>query len=63
MYQRGGDIAKEARAEVERVLLAEQKEDGSWIGQGEEANSRVYCTSLAMMSLSVRHHFMPIYQR
>jgi len=63
MYQRGGEIAREARENVERVLLAEQQEDGSWIGRGEEGNSRVYCTALALMSLSVRHHFMPIYQR
>jgi len=63
MYQCGGEAAKEAREGVERVLLAEQQEDGSWIGKGEEGNSRVYCTSLALMSLSVRHHFMPIYQR
>jgi hypothetical protein len=63
MYQRGGESAKQAREEVERVMLAEQQEDGSWIGRGEEGNSRVYCTALAMMSLSVRHHFMPIYQR
>jgi uncharacterized protein YfaS (alpha-2-macroglobulin family) len=63
MYQRGGETAKQAREDVERILLAEQQDDGSWIGKGEEGNSRVYCTSLAMMSLSVRHHFMPIYQR
>jgi len=63
MYQRGGELAKEARAEVERVLLAEQKEDGSWQGRDQEGMSRVYSTALAIMSLSVRHHYMPIYQR
>lgn len=63
MYQVGGSLAKEALDEVQRVLLAEQQEDGSWIGRGEEGNSRVYCTALALMSLSVSYHYMPIYQR
>ena len=62
MYQRGGDIADEARQLVENLLLAEQKENGRWQGQGQEA-APVYNTAMAVLSLSVRHHFMPIYQR
>lgn len=62
MYQRGGDIAKEARQLVESLLLAEQKPDGSWQGVGTET-SKIYATAMALMSLSVRHHFLPIYQR
>ena len=62
MYQRGGDTAHEARQFVENLMLAEQKENGTWAGRGVEA-SEVYSTALAILSLSVRHHFMPIYQR
>jgi len=62
MYQQGGSVADEARQLVENLLLAEQKENGRWLGQGVEA-SPVYGTAMAILSLSVRHHFMPIYQR
>lgn len=62
MYQVGGEDAERARADVERILLAEQKEDGSWAGRDEEGK-RVYSTSMGLLSLSVRYHFMPIYQR
>ena len=62
MYQRGGDTAREAQAYVESLLLAEQKEDGHWQGSSE-CGQPVYGTAMAILSLSVRHHFMPIYQR
>ena len=62
MYQRGETAARAAQAYVERLLLAEQKEDGRWQGAGEYA-SPIYGTALAILSLSVRHHFLPIYQR
>jgi hypothetical protein len=63
MYQRGGEFAEPARQTVESLMLAQQQPDGSWKGISREAESRVYCTALAVLSLSVRHHFMPIYQR
>jgi len=62
MYQQGGTSADEARQLVETLLLAEQKANGCWQGQGGES-SPVYSTAMAILSLSVRHHFMPIYQR
>jgi len=63
MYQRGSDLGKEARQKVENILLAEQKGEGFWQGHGEEGMSKTYSTALAILSLSVNHHFMPIYQR
>ncbi|MDD4869259.1 MAG: terpene cyclase/mutase family protein [Kiritimatiellae bacterium] len=63
MYQRGGELGKEALKEVENVFLAEQKEDGSWQGHSGEGMSKTYSTALAILSLSVNCHFMPIYQR
>jgi len=62
MYQRGGTTADESKQFIESLLLAVQKPDGTWQGGGTEA-SPVYSTALAILSLSVRHHFMPIYQR
>jgi hypothetical protein len=63
MYQRGGEDAEKAREAVEKIMLEMQQDDGSWIGRDQETVSKVYSTSLALLSLSVRYHFMPIYQR
>ena len=39
--------------------------DGAWLARnGEERNvGTVYATSLSILSLSVRYHYLPIYQR
>jgi hypothetical protein len=64
LHKRGGDTAREARERVEAVLLAHQQADGSWSGAdgSESGQGRVYCTALALLSLSVRHGYLPIYQ-
>ena len=64
MGKRGGDLAREARQRVEAVLLAHQQPEGSWTGADGSENSqgRVFCTALALLSLSVRYHYLPIYQ-
>ncbi|MDZ4849030.1 MAG: prenyltransferase/squalene oxidase repeat-containing protein [Pirellulaceae bacterium] len=65
MYQRAGTYAKTADEAVQKILLEKQQADGSWIAQGgEEAGpGTVYSTSLAILSLSVKYHYLPIYQR
>jgi len=65
MFQRGGDYALEGRREIERLLLPRQLDDGSWHGsQGQEYGvGKIYGTSLALLSLGVRNHYLPIYQR
>lgn len=65
MYQKGGEFAAIARQHTEETLLDLQDNDGSWRArEGSEQNEgRIYATSLALLSLSVRHHFLPIYQR
>ena len=65
MYQKGGEYAAHARREVETLLLSRQKEDGSWRApHGEESNAgSVYGTAMAVLSLSVKYHYLPIYQR
>lgn len=65
MYQVGGKFAKESREITSSMLLPTQQRDGSWQAPGgEEKNiGPVYSTALAMLSLSVRYHYLPIYQR
>jgi len=65
MYQRGGEYAEHARRAVEEALLPRQQADGSWRApHGQEHNAgSVYGTSMAVLSLAVKYHFLPIYQR
>ncbi|MCD0459013.1 prenyltransferase/squalene oxidase repeat-containing protein [Roseiconus lacunae] len=65
MYQAGGKYNDEARTVVASLLLPRQRRDGSWMSPSGEERSQgmVYSTSLAVLSLSVRYHYLPIYQR
>jgi hypothetical protein len=65
MHQRGGDHAGKAAKLVSDLLLPKQKGNGAWESSGgEEQNAgSVYCTSMAILSLSVKFHYLPIYQR
>jgi len=65
MYQRGGEHATTARQLVQDMLLEKQAADGSWQAEnGEERNAgNVYATSMAVLSLSVKYHYLPIYQK
>jgi len=67
MYQRGGRHSEEARKNVEEVLARIQNADGSWVGMhqrdSEGAVGMVYSTSLSILALAVKHHYLPIYQR
>lgn len=64
MYQRGEDHAKKARSMVEEILLPMQKGNGAWQGGGSEAgHGEIYCTSMAILALAVKYHYLPIYQR
>lgn len=65
MHQYGGKHAEESNRIVSSVLLPTQRRDGSWLAPGPEERNVgfVYSTSLAILSLSVRFHYLPIYQR
>jgi len=65
MYQRGGRHADVARQLVADLLLPLQSREGWWEGiNGEERQGgKVYATAMAVLSLSVKNHFLPIYQR
>ena len=64
MQKRGGAQAKIGRETTEKLLLGGQSPDGSWSGTDgmERSVGRVYSTTLAMLSLAVRNHYLPIYQ-
>ncbi|MCA9036184.1 MAG: terpene cyclase/mutase family protein, partial [Planctomycetaceae bacterium] len=65
MYQRGGEHAETARELVQAMLIEKQAADGSWTAEnGEERNhGTVYCTTMSVLSLSVKYHYLPIYQK
>ena len=65
MYQRGGEHAATAEKLVQEMLLEKQSADGSWLAQnGEERNhGAVYSTSMSVLSLSVKYHYLPIYHK
>jgi hypothetical protein len=65
MYQRGGDYAATARQKTEQMLVGAQSAEGAWFPRNgnEKSAGPVYATSLALLSLSVYHHFLPIYQK
>ena len=64
MYQRGGDYAKDARKKVEEILKKLQRDNGSWQGSGSEGSAgEIYSTTMAVLALAVKYHYLPIYQR
>ena len=65
MYQQGGDAATDARNFVENILLEKQKPDGSWQSDdGQERDAGFsYSTSMALLALSVKYHFLPLFER
>ena len=62
MYQRGGKYAETSKRVIPEVILPRQEPDGSFKGD-EGGAGKVYCTSMAMLALAVKNHFLPIYQR
>lgn len=65
MYQRGGKFAPEGERVTSDVLLPLQSREGWWEGLGgeERGGGKVYATAMAVLSLAVKNHFLPIYQR
>lgn len=65
MYQRGGKHSEVAQQLVAEMLLRQQADNGSWTAKNgsESGHGAVYATALAVLSLSVKYHFLPIYQK
>ena len=69
-YQAGGSYWDDWHPRVRRMLLREQRDDGSWYvppgtSEGEQTVgvNRVYYTSMATLILEVYMHYLPAYQR
>ena len=65
MYQRGDKYAAEGKKVTADVLLPLQSQQGWWEGRGgeERQGGKIYATALAVLALSVKNHYLPIYQR
>ena len=65
MNQLDGDFREISRKHVRDILLESQDGDGSWRPHnGSEGRlGKAYGTSMALLSLSVQHQYLPIYQR
>jgi len=62
MYQAGEAYYQEWYPKIHDALLAKQREDGSWAGEGGESD-HCYGTAMAILTLGVPYRFLPIYQR
>ncbi len=62
MYQAGEAYYQEWYPKIHDALLAKQREDGSWAGEGGESDP-CYGTAMAILTLGVPYRFLPIYQR
>jgi hypothetical protein len=64
MFQVRGKYAEHAKKVLWELLLNIQQKDGSWpLGSKDHDSGTVYVTCMAMLSMSIHYHFLPIYQR
>jgi len=64
MQKRGKTFAQRASQFTRGLLLPKQDPDGAWIsGDSQERSAgRIYSTSMAILCLSVKYHYLPIFQ-
>jgi hypothetical protein len=63
-FQLGDNYWSTYRPRLHKVLLGNQSSNGSWLGSSYESNfGPNYCTSMAVLALTVEYRFLPIYQR
>lgn len=63
MFQLGGPEWESFAPTLYNTVLKLQSEDGSWPAAGGHEEDEAYCTSMAILSLSVSYRQLPIYQR
>ncbi len=62
--QVGGEVWDTVWERNSKLLVGHQKEDGSWERDRHASGAgRPFSTAMAVLSLSVRNHFLPSYQR
>ncbi len=62
-FQVGGSYWSAYRTKLHQSLLRHQRPNGSWQGGNESGWGPNYCTSMAVLALTVEYRFLPIYQR
>lgn len=62
-FQVGGNYWTTYRARLHRELLRNQSSTGSWSSGNDAVYGANYCTSMAVLALTVEYRFLPIYQR
>ncbi|MHC4712466.1 MAG: prenyltransferase/squalene oxidase repeat-containing protein, partial [Planctomycetota bacterium] len=45
---------------IAKQLVARRRDDGTWMGEGEE---KIQCTAMAVLILTIPNGYLPIYQR
>ncbi|MBK8980538.1 MAG: hypothetical protein IPM29_31940 [Planctomycetes bacterium] len=60
LYQRGGPDWAEHYGRISDFLIAQQRRDGSWVGDGV---GTTYGTAIALIILQLPYAYLPIYQR
>ena len=67
MFQLGDNYWNSFRDRLHEQLFATQNASGSWTGAGRGSDDSGfgpnYCTSMAVLALTVEYRFLPIYQR
>ena len=63
MAQRGGEYASTSKQKTASIMLDRQNRDGAWRSHEGHGAGSIYTTALALLSLSVHHNYLPIYQR
>lgn len=65
MFQMGGEFWEMTRDHLAPLLLTMQRPNGCWDpARGEEnIGGTIYCTSMAVLALTVEYQYLPIYQR
>ncbi|OYW21344.1 MAG: hypothetical protein B7Z55_05870 [Planctomycetales bacterium 12-60-4] len=65
LHQFGEDIWTDRREGLFQQILRQQRPDGSWLSDNdsEKQAGRAYCTSLAVLALTVEYGYLPIYQK
>jgi hypothetical protein len=63
-FQLGGNYWAVYRPRLREVVLENQQSNGSWSGGPIDSSfGPAYCTSMAVLALTVEYRFLPIYQR
>ena len=65
MFQLGDNYWNSFRTKLHDQLLPNQNSSGSWSGRisDDYTFGPNYCTSMAVLALTVEYRFLPIYQR